>query len=189
MTRVLSAVAVPLSCLHTRAARDGKRRSASVAKMSARRPLHPIVTEWWPWWKPHPGHRSIRDTRKDKEDVMAPAGISRPSGECYGHQRHVSPSPFGPEVEAASREKCHYESKTDNYCPLRIDANGQWRKCTTQERQSDSRSASAIPIVGRPLRILFPGASVVSKSRSRALCEPELLFVVVAQLTNASYLG
>jgi hypothetical protein len=32
MTRVLSAVAVPLSCLHTRAARDGKRRSASVAK-------------------------------------------------------------------------------------------------------------------------------------------------------------
>jgi hypothetical protein len=48
MPRVLSAVAVPLSCLHTRAARDGKRRPASVAKMSARPPLPPIVTEWWP---------------------------------------------------------------------------------------------------------------------------------------------
>jgi hypothetical protein len=29
------------------------------------------------------------------------------------------------------------------------------------------------------------GPSVVSKSGSRALCEPELLFVVVAKLTNA----
>src|SRR5450631_239664 len=114
-----------------------------------------------------------------QEDVMAPPEIIRPNGECYGHRVQRSPSPFGLAVEEAPQEKSHHESKTGNYCLRRIGAHCQWGECTTQDRWSNERSASvayiraslwvclardaAIPVTGRPLRIVFTRTSIVSK--------------------------
>jgi hypothetical protein len=94
---------------------------------------------------PGPHLRSNRYSRKDKEDVSAPTGIIRPNGECYGHHTRLSLCPSHPielVVEAASQEKSHHESRAGNLCSWRLGAYGQWRKCTTQDRQSNSRSAS-----------------------------------------------
>jgi hypothetical protein len=82
------------------------------------------------------------NSRKDKKDLMAHAGMFRRNGECYGQHMHLSPSPFGSVVEATSQEKCHHESKAGNYCFRRIGVHGQRRNCTTLDGQSNSRSAS-----------------------------------------------
>jgi hypothetical protein len=91
----------------------------------------------------------------------------------------------------------HHESNVGSYSTWHGCTRGKWRRCTTANRRSNSRSASfacswaglrvyakrgaAIPIARRPIRIVFARASAVSKSGSRALCKPIVLFVAVAR--------